>query len=595
MWAHRLPFATSVPRLPRYLAIQASALGDRLIRFLEGHGVGEVPLLLAFATLVGILAGTSILVFYRSIDVAARFAGHLVQWLHIPLALAAIAMLAFGLLLVRMLVRYATGDSPGENIPDVIHAVARRGGQLHATPVLWKTLAAAITLGSGGSVGAEGPVAVLGAAVGSRAGRYFRFRTERLRLLVGCGAAAGISGAFGAPIAGLFFALEKLVGGFRSVTLAPLVLASVAAAAVTRVGLGADQVIRIPTEYAARSTRELFLYAGVGLLGGIVGWLYNRGVWRLQDLLSGVPWWVRLLLAATVIGTVSALFSPALWGRGHQGLDLGLVRNEGALILALLALAKIVATALTLSGGGVGGVFTPALVIGGTFGAAAGAALAMVFPAAGLDPVPAGLVGMTAVVSASMHAPLTAIFMVLEMTNDYGLIIPLMLGGSLAYVVGRRLSPESIYSEWLARRGEKISHGTDEGILANLTVAEAYRRDVAVVSPDATLEAVLPVVRASSQLEFPVVSQTGAVLGVLTWESLKRALADPDQPRTVRVVDLAQPSTEGVAPHDSLLTALRRLGTRGSQLLPVIDPVTTTLLGVIGRTEIFARYERETN
>jgi CIC family chloride channel protein len=255
---------------------------------------------------------------------------------------------------------------------------------------------------------------------------------------------------------------------------------------------------------------------------------------------------------------------------------------------------KLIATALTLSAGGVGGVFTPALVIGGTFGAAAGSGLALVFPQAGLDPVPAALVGMTAVVSGAMHAPLTALFMVLEMTNDYALILPLMLGGSLSYVVARKLAPESIYTEWLARRGEKISHGTDESVLASLTVAEAFRGDPAVVRPEATLESVLPLVRRSSQLEFPVVDEGRRVLGILTWDALKSALADPEVPHSTPIMDLAQPLSEKVVPTDSLLTALHQLGLRGSQILPVLDPLDHRILGVIGRSEIFAAYERET-
>ncbi len=596
IWAERLGIASPVQGLPRYLAIQTSRVGDRCIQFLQRRGVGEVPLLLVFSTLVGVLAGLSILLFYRLIDIAAALATWVIGWLNVPLALVSITMLAIGLTVVRILVRYATNDSPGENIPDVMHAVARRGGVLRATPVLWKTLGAAITLGSGGSVGAEGPVAVLGAAVGSRAGRYFRFRPERLRLLVGCGAAAGISGAFGAPIAGLFFALEKLVGGFRSVALAPLVLASVSAAAVTRIGLGDDQVIRIPREYAPRTTHELLLYAGLGLLGGVIGAMYTRGVWGIQDRLARLPTWARVAIAAIVIGSLAALFEPEIWGRGHQGLDLGLVRREGPLLLALLGTAKILATGLTFSGGGVGGVFTPALVIGGAFGASAGAAIAQLFPNAGIDPVPAGLIGMTAVVSSAMHAPLTAMFMVLEMTNDYGLVLPLMLAASLSYVVGKRLCTESIYTEWLARRGERISHGTDESVLSALRVADAYRTDPAVVYPDATLESVLPVLRRSSQLEFPVVDGDGLVLGVLTWDALKMALADPSVSHSIPIMDLAQPSYETVTLSDSLLTVLHRLGLRGSQVLPVLDPDGgNRLVGVIGRAEVWAAYERETS
>ena len=580
--------------IPRYLAVQTSALGDRIIRLLLLAGIGEGPVLLGIAVVVGTTVGFSSLIFYRSIDIAAHAVAQVPVLLGVPVALGAIATLAFGLWLVRLLVRYGTNDSPGENIPDVIHAVARRGGVIHSVPVGIKTLGAAITLGSGGSVGAEGPVAVLGAALGSRIGRYFRFRPNRLKLLVSCGAAAGISGAFGAPIAGVFFALEEMVGGFRTMALAPLVVASVAAAAVTRIGLGEDLVVSIPREYSIGPTRDLFLYALLGIMGGVVATLYARGVWRMHDWTERLPRWGRLLLAAVLIGTVSSQFEPALWGRGHLTLDLGLVLGQPAGLLFALAFAKIAATGLTLAGGGVGGVFTPALVIGGTFGSAVGVALQQFFPALNIPPIAFGLVGMTAVVSGATHAPLTAIFMVMEMTNDYGLILPLMLGGSLSYVVARGLHRESIYTEWLARRGERFSHGTDEGALRRLTVADAYKTDPEIVYADASLEKTIPMIRQSRQLEFPVVDRENRVVGVFTSQDLKRALSDRTIPGSTPIRELAHPFSEGVTIDDDLLTALRRLGARGAQILPVVDRIGPYhLRGVIGREEIFAAYERE--
>ncbi|MEE8060855.1 MAG: chloride channel protein, partial [Gemmatimonadales bacterium] len=318
---------------PRYLALRTSAIGDRLLQRITAWGVDETVLLLVLAAGVGTVVGFSILLFYRGIDLAATVVPGITARLFVPVELAAIATLALGLAIVRLIVRFGTQDSPGENIPDVMHAVARRGGVIHSVPVMLKTLAAAVTLGSGGSVGAEGPVAVLGSALGSRIGRFFRFRPNRLKLLVGCGAAAGISGAFGAPIAGVFFALEEIIGSFRTLGLAPVVVASVAAAAVTRIGLGDDLVITIPTEYAIGPTRDLFLYAMLGVVGGMVAVLYTRGVWYIHDWLAKVPAWLRLLFAAVVIGAVSHQFEPGLWGRGHQGMDLGLVLGQSAWVL----------------------------------------------------------------------------------------------------------------------------------------------------------------------------------------------------------------------------------------------------------------------
>ena len=580
--------------ITRLVAARASGLGDRLLAAFVRLGFGEHALLIGFALLVGTVVGFGTLGFYRAIDVAAEFIARTIDRVPVPAALAYAAPLGLALLISRALVHWGTRDSDGENVADVVHAVARRGALIHVRPVLVKTLAAAATLGGGGSVGAEGPAAVLGAGLASRLGRFFRFETNRLRHLVGCGAAAGISGAFGAPIAGAMFAMEEVLGSFRSSSLAPVIVASVAGAAVTRVGLGEDLPIRIPAEYGVNATQDLVIYGLIGLVGGLVAVLYHRGVWRIQDWMRPLPWWLRLALAALVIGTLAATFEPALWGRGHQALDLRRLGQHTALFLFLLSGAKILATGLTLSGSGVGGVFMPALVVGGTFGGAAGVGLQTLLPSLGIEPVACALVGMTAVVAGATHAPLTGIFLVLEITNDYELILPLMLAGALSFVVSRSLHPHSIYSEWLARRGERISHGADEAVLSRLTVADAYRSDPAILVDHETLAEALPIVRQSNQLEFPVVNEGNEVVGVLTWGGIKTALADRSLPGETPIRELAQPFTEGVTLGDDLLTALRRLGARGAQMLPVVDRVAPYhLRGIIGRQEIFAAYERE--
>ncbi|HJS48442.1 MAG TPA: chloride channel protein [Gemmatimonadales bacterium] len=580
--------------LGRTLADHASGQADRLLAVLLRLGIGEHAILIGFALLVGATVGFGTLGFYRAIDVAAVFIGQTIDRVPVPAALAYAAPLALALFISRALVHWGTRDSDGENVADVIHAVARRGAVIRFHPVLAKSVAAAATLGGGGSVGAEGPAAVLGAGLGSGLGRIFRFETNRLRHLVGCGAAAGISSAFGAPIAGAMFAMEEVLGNFRSSTLAPVIVASVAGAAVTRVGLGEDLPIRIPGEYGVNATQDLVVYALIGLVGGLVGVFYHRGIWRIQDWMKPLPWWLRLGLSALVIGTLAATFEPGLWGRGHQALDLRRLGQHTALFLLLLSGAKVLATGLTLSGGGVGGVFMPALVVGAAFGGGVGVGLQELLPSLAIEPVACALVGMTAVVAGATHAPLTAIFLVLEITNDYELILPLMLAGAFSFVLARALHPASIYSEWLARRGERISHGTDEAVLSRMTVADAYRSDPAILVAHATLAEALPVVRQSSQLEFPVVDGSNAVVGVLTWGGIKTALADRSLPGETPIRELAQPFTEGVTLGDDLLTALRRLGARGAQMLPVVDRVAPHhLRGIIGRQEIFAAYERE--
>lgn len=438
--------------LSRRLSGQVGDRGASVLRWLEKRGLREPALLTILGAATGLVVGGGILIFYRGIDLAARGIARLVAALPLPVLVVPFSILVLGLAIAHALVRWGVAGSDAESIPDVLEAARRRGGRLHLWPVSIKTAAAAVTLGSGGSVGAEGPVAVLGAALGSRVGRFLRLPPQRLRLLLACGTAAGLSAAFGAPIAGTFFVLEKLLDGFETAALMPVVVASVTAAALTRIGLGSDQVIRIPVDYSTSGGRELLLYGGVAILAGVAGWLYNRVTWKIQDLAARLPMWLRVLTAAVGVTVLASMFQTGLWGRGHATLDLGLAYSVGAGVLFLLCLSKIVATGLTLGGGGVGGVFTPALVIGGTFGAAVGTVLAAAIPSWHLDPIPFGLVGMAAAVGAATHAPLTAVFMVLEMSGDYGLTAPLLIAGPIGYAVAKELYPESIYTEWLARR-----------------------------------------------------------------------------------------------------------------------------------------------
>lgn len=440
-----------MPPRPR-LSDQFGRLGASTVTILERLGLRGPALLTLLGAATGLVVGLGVLLFYRGIDLAAALLRLVEGWVPLPTTVLATVLLATGLVAAWAIVHWGTDDSPGENIPDLMVVAGQRHGVLHLGPVALKTAAAAVTLGSGGSVGAEGPVAVLGAALGSRVGRLLRLPAERLHLLLACGTAAGLSAAFGAPIAGTIFVLEKLLGGFEGSALTPVVVSSVTAAAITRFGLGSDQVIRIPAQYTTSGGWALLLYGVVAVGAGAAGWLYNRATWRVGDWTARWPQWLRVSLCAILVAALASRFDASLWGRGHSALDLGHLANVGAEVLLALCLAKIAATALTLAGGGVGGVFTPALAVGGAFGAAAGAALALLFPGLHLAVVPFALVGMAGAVGAATHAPLTAFFMVLEMSGDYGLVAPLLLAGPIGYAVAREFYGESIYTEWIRRR-----------------------------------------------------------------------------------------------------------------------------------------------
>jgi len=569
---------------------------DHLIAHLPRLGVDESTLLLVFALVIGVAVGLAVIVFYKLIDLVQAGSLTTVARLTGFGSLAIVLVVLAGLGITRALVVYGTRDSDGENIPDVMRAVAKRGGTVHSGPVLVKTAASALAIGTGGSVGAEGPVAVLGSAFGSTIGRFFRSSPDRLRLLVACGAAAGISAAFNAPIAGVFFSLEKVVGSFGVRAFPPILVASVIAAAISRAAFGASPVIGIPTEYGMGAPSELVLYALLGIATGLVAVFYTRTVYHAQDLLGRLQIrWHQIVLGALVVGAFDVLFKADLWGRGHETLSIEMIGERTGYFLVALALTKVLVTAATLAVTRAGGVFTPALFIGATLGGGLAALAADLLPGFGIEPEAFALVGMAGLLAGSTHAPLTAIMIVFEMTSDYALILPLMLCGAIAYITARRLYPESIYSEWLVRRGENIHLGRDAAVMERLTVKDVYNDNPDIIGEGASVPQIVQAIRDSSQIEFPVLDTDLKLVGMITYDDLRTVLSDTEQFADVVLAgDVASPRFERVTPQDTLATALQRIGVRGSHDIPVVDAADPDrLLGTIGRREILTAYERE--
>lgn len=571
------------------------AAARRLASRMAALGSDEQTILLVLAVIIGVAAGLVVGAFYGAIDLIQAVALRGAERLSVAGAVAIPLVVFTGLAVARACVHWGARDSEGESVPDVMYRITVRDGALPVRNVAFKSLAAAAVIGTGGSVGAEGPVIVAGAATASGIGRWLRVSPNRLRTLVGCGAAAGLSAAFNAPIAGVIFGAEKILGSTGGLALGPFVVASILAATVGRAIFGNHPVLALPAGYGLGSAWELPLYVFLGVATGVVSVAYSRGVWRAHDLMRrvGRPW-QRLVLAAVVVGALDIAFRADLWGRGHESINLAIIASRGTLFLLGLSAAKLVATAVTLAAAGAGGVFTPALFVGATFGGAFGVAIREVAPGAALEPGAVALVGMAGLVAGATHAPLTAIMMVFEMTGDYALILPLMLTSVLAYAVARRFHPESIYTEWLARRGVHLSHGADAALLARVPVRECLNRAPVTVPAGAGLDEVLSCTQASRQTDFPVVAEGNRLVGMLDQQALRAALAENDAVAGVVVAaDLATRDTSHVTPDDSLLTALRRLGSRDVNYLPVVDSGDPPrLLGIVSRQDLLAAYER---
>ncbi len=578
----------------RAVSARISERGQALTKRIPALGIDESTLLIAFAICIGAAVGLTVILFYNLIDFIQVLALSAADSLTVLGSLSIGVVVVLGMMATRSLVKYGAGDSDGQNVPDVMLSVVKRDGFIRTGATVVKTVGAALAIGTGGSVGAEGPVAVAGSSLGSRIGRLFRSEPQRLRVLVACGAAAGISAAFNAPIAGVFFSLEKVLGTFAVSNFPPILVSSVIAAAISRAAFGNSPVIEIPQEYGIVSAGELVYYAALGIIVGVVAVLYTRGIYRTADVLSRFrTWWAQVLVAGAVVATLNILFRADLWGHGHETLNIGMIGQRDWYFLIALAMAKLLATSATVGAVRCGGVFTPALFIGATLGgglAAAGNQLLGL----NLSPEAFALVGMAGLVAGSTHAPLTAIMIVFEMTSDYDLILPLMLSGAIAFITAKRIYPESVYSEWLVRKGEHIAHGKDEALLERLKVRGIYDGNPHVVSENATVPQILKAIEASTQTEFPVIDAELKFRGMLTYLDLRMVVSEAESLGPVVVAgDLVSDSYETVNPIDSLRTALQRLAVRGSHHLPVVDANDPTrLLGLLSREEIYASYDR---
>lgn len=440
--------------------------------------------LVALALLTGLGAGVGAIAFRYLIEGVTRlFSGHAdysaaghaanphVPWLGIFFVV--LAPVIGGLLYGPLVARFAP-EARGHGVPEVMLAVARGGGRIRPQVPAVKALASALCIGSGGSVGREGPIVQIGAALGSTIGQLARLPEQRLRLLVACGAAGGIAATFNAPIAGVFFALEVILRDFDADSFGLVVLSSVVASALARAVVGSETFLHLPS-FALQSPLELVLYALLGALAGVVGVLFIRVLYGSEDVADRLwrgPAWARPAVGGILLGLL-LLALPQMYGVGYPVLGDAVDGRYALAFVALLLVGKIAATSLTIAIGGSGGVFAPSLFVGAMLGAAIGQVAHALLP--GLT-APAGayaLVGMGAVFAGTARAPITAVIIVFELTGEYAVILPLMLAIVLAATVSSKLSRDTIYTLKLRRRGIDIERPRGEDLMRTVTVSRA--------------------------------------------------------------------------------------------------------------------------
>ncbi len=545
------------------------------------------------ALVIGFIVGLAVVLLVILVEAAGE-SSHWVQERIGNNDIAFFVTVPLGLLIAWTIAQRLSRNVESGGVTETISAVGLRAGYLSTRTILPKLASTAVTLGSGGSGGREGPIVMIGAAIGSSLSRYTRFSEDRIRSLVAAGAGAGIGATFNAPIAGMMFAMEVILGNLAIRHLNAVVIASVVAAVTTHTLVGEEQILSSPLG-TFEDPRELILYLLLGLIAVGAGLLFVRILTAVGDLKERwqYPGWTRPVAAGLVVATISLVDDRAL-GTGQSFLS-GLMRNAsvdgaGDLVLwalPILAVLKMVTSAMTRSGGGSAGTFMPSLFIGGVLGTTLAVAVDPIW-FTDLQPGSYAMVGMAATFAAVARAPLTAIIMVFEITGNYALVLPLMLAASLASFIADRVNHDSVYTMPLTRAGVHLVKNEDVDLLDTVTVGEVMTRLDDTLHPAMTISEAARFLDESRHHGMPVVETNGKLAGVLTLIDVALAEGDPDE-TTVGDAMTDRPIT--VTPTMPVSSALARMAALGVGRLPVVDDVDPSqVVGMFRRNSVVAAY-----
>ncbi len=540
----------------------------------------------SLAILIGILTGIAF-VFYEQVTFFAttvffRNNGDL-SW-HI------ILLPAFGGLLIGLLSHRIRNRRCG--IPDVIEATALRGGKIPAKNAFYEVFLSIISISTGGSVGKEAPGVLAGTGIGASIAGFMKSPDNRFRTLIACGASGGIAAAFNAPLAGVVFVVEVILGQLETKTLIPVVLSAVFATLVSTIIFNTNP-IQISYYGLVNPLPEFVLYAILGIFAGIVSVTLIKTTYFSHDIFEKMPAHPILKPAIGGLGVgVIGFFYPEVFGIGYATITAVL---EGELVLNLLIallVLKIIAFSLTVGSGGSGGAIVPSLFVGSMLGGAFGILVNILFPG---STAPAGayaLVGMGAVFAGTAHAPLTAMLILFELTQDYNLILPLMAACVISKIISASLHEDSIFTETLRRKGYAIREGTEINVMEAMKVSDNMVKDVLTLSENDTAADLLKLMQTSKHAGFPVLNQQGELAGIVTLHDMRDKVPHGELGKLIQ--DIATKDVVKAYPDESLDVVLKRLAVRDIGRLPVVSlDKPDKLVGIITRSDIVKSYNRE--
>ena len=587
---------------------------------MERKNISQQVYIYVLGAVVGAITGATAIIFRMLIN------GIAFVFLNIPRVLGILGWIILpaigGIFVAIIVVRYAP-EAKGHGVPEVMEAYVLNNGKIRLRVPVLKSVASAITIGTGGSCGREGPIAQIGAGVGSGIAEKFNLSKNDTKTLLLCGLSAGIAATFNAPLGGALFGIEVVAGGILGFSILPVILASVVATAsadmINRIFFGSELTLSFrPQAFAMGNPAELIFYLILGIVLGIVSVIWTRGFYSIEGLFEKIKVSKYALptiggLLTGLVGVIAIFFEnifayqgsfgdqpyfPAVMGVEYAFIDATLntpdILAGGLVLLAtmlIFTLLKALTTSFTLGSGASGGVFAPTLFMGAGLGGAMGWIFAYLAPGivSTNTAMVFALVGMAALFGGTARAPITCIVIIMEMTGDYLLILPLMIAVSSAFFVSSLIEPETIYTMKLARRGVHISAGTHIGALKSITVESIMTKEPTILTPEMTTAEVFSIIDMTHHTKFPVV-EDGKVVGILIAEDLFQEKKDPMRENKVR--DLMNSDFLHLSPGCTMDGALQAMMKRDEGHAAVVDPAhPNVMIGYITKADVLKAYE----
>ena len=583
------------------------SLGLRLYQWRIKHlSDRQATIILAF--FIGFFASVAAFLLHSLIHeiqqlLTSRFHANTFNWMYLMFPVV-------GIFLTSLFVRYVVKDNISHGITRILYAISSKQSRLKAHNCWTSVVASAITIGFGGSVGAEAPIVLTGSAIGSNLGRFFRMDNKTLMLLVGCGAAAAIAGIFKAPIAGLVFTLEVLMVDLSMASLLPILTAAVTATCFTYVFMGSDSLFTFHLDsgwVVERVPASIIL----GVVCGLVSLYFIRSMSVCEGIFGRMKQhrWGKLALGGLMLSSLIFLF-PVLYGEGYSAINILLNGSSEAdwnevlknsmfygnghlliLFIALVIFTKTFATAATNGGGGCGGTFAPSLFVGAFSGFLFSRLWNMYQIGTYIPEKNFTLLGMAGVMAGVMHAPLTGIFLIAEITNGYDLFMPLMIVAVSSVMTISIFEPHSIYAMRLAREGKLVTHHTDKSVLTLMSMDSVIERDYTSVDPDMPLGRLVNAISKSHTSFIPVLNAAGSILGEIDITKIRHVMFRAELYNKFTVRQLMQPIAAQVAEGDSMEEVMRKFDLKGTRYLPVVNTA-GHITGYISRSRAYSMYRK---